>query len=72
MILYIIGFILTVFGLSTIVLYINLFSFGYNFKEYLMFLIKLPEFYYLIIGLVLLNISILKKRRKLWKMYMIF
>lgn len=64
MILYVLGFILTVLGFSTIILYINLFSFGYNFKEYLMFLIKLPEFYYLIIGLILLNISLLKKGDK--------
>lgn len=61
MILFIIGFILTVIGLSTIILYINLFSFGYNFKEYLMFLVKIKEFYYFIIGFILLNIWILKK-----------
>lgn len=59
--LFLIGFGLTVLGFSTIILYINLFSFGYNLKEYFDFLIKLPEFYYLIIGFVLLNVSILKK-----------
>lgn len=46
------------------ILYINLFGFGYNLKEYLGYIIKLPEFYYLIIGFILLNISIMSKGDK--------
>ena len=51
-------------GFNTIILYINLFSFGYNFKEYLSYIVKLPEFYYLLVGFVLVNFSILKKGDK--------
>ncbi len=62
--LFLLGFALMVLGLSTLILYINLFGFGYNFKEYICYIIKLPEFYYLIIGFVLLNVSILLKGDK--------
>lgn len=64
MILFIIGFILAVIGFSTIILYINLFSFGYNFKEYMIFLFNLKEFYYFVVGFILLNIWILRKGEK--------
>ena len=59
--LFITGFGFMIIGFSTIILYINLFSFGYNFKEYMNCIIKLPESYYLLIGFILINISILKK-----------
>lgn len=62
--LFLLGFGLMVVGFSTLILYINLFSFGYNFKEYVTFVLKLPEFYYLIIGFILLNISIFLKGDK--------
>lgn len=62
--LFITGFGLMVTGFNTIILYINLFSFGYNFKEYLSYIVKLPEFYYLLVGFVLVNFSILKKGDK--------
>ncbi len=62
--LFLFGFILMTVGFSSLILYINLFGFGYNFKEYTSFIMKLPEFYYLIIGFVLLNISILLKGDK--------
>lgn len=53
-----------VVGFSTIILYINLFSFGYNFKEYISYIVKLPEFYYLLTGFILINFSIYKKGDK--------
>lgn len=62
--LFMCGFGLMVTGFNTIILYINLFSFGYNFKEYLSYIIKLPEFYYLLFGFILVNFSILKKGDK--------
>ena len=61
--LFLIGFGFMIIGLSTIILYINLFAFGYNFKEYIIFIIKLKEFYYIIIGFILINISVLIKER---------
>ena len=62
--LFITGFGLMVTGFNTIILYINLFSFGYNFKEYVSYVVKIPEFYYLLIGFLLLNVSILLKGEK--------
>lgn len=68
--LFLLGFALMVLGFSSLILYINLFGFGYNFKEYTQYIIKLPEFYYLIVGFILLNVSILlkgdKNEKHLW------
>ena len=62
--LFITGFGLMVLGFSTMILYINLFAFGYNFKEYISYIVKLPEFYYLLVGFILINLSILDKGEK--------
>ena len=62
--LFITGFGLMVLGFSTMILYINLFTFGYNFKEYISYIVKLPEFYYLLVGFILINLSILNKGEK--------
>lgn len=62
--LFLTGFGLMVIGFSTIILYINLFSFGYNFKEYVSYIVKLPELYYLIIGFITINFAIIKKGDK--------
>ncbi len=62
--LFLSGFGFMIIGFSTLILYINLFSFGYNFKEYIYYVIKLPEFYYLILGFILMNTSILIKGEK--------
>jgi hypothetical protein len=62
--LFITGFGLMVLGFSTMILYINLFAFGYNFKEYISYIVKLPEFYYLLAGFILINLSILNKGEK--------
>ena len=62
--LFLSGFGLMIIGFSTLILYINLFSFGYNFKEYIYYILKIPEFYYLIVGFILLNFSILLKGDK--------
>lgn len=62
--LFLIGFGLMIIGFSTIILYINLLTLGYNFKEYIMFIVKLPEFYYIFIGFILINISMFKRGDK--------
>lgn len=62
--LFLLGFGLMTIGFSTLILYINLFNFGYNFKEYVSYVVKIPEFYYLLIGFLLLNVSILLKGEK--------
>ena len=62
--LFLMGFGFMLLGLSTLILYINLFSFGYNFKEYINYIIKLPELYYFTIGFFLVNLSIFSKGDK--------
>ena len=68
--LFLCGFGLMIIGFSTLILYINLFSFGYNFKEYIGYILKLPETYYLLVGFILINISIIKiggkNEKRLW------
>ena len=50
-----------VFGLSYILIYINLFSFGYNIKEYIQFLLQRYECYLLMGGLVVELIFLVRK-----------
>ena len=49
----IISFIMMVYGLSYILIYINLFPFGYNIKEYLTFIFKRYECYLFLVGLII-------------------
>lgn len=69
-IIYIFGFVFTLIGFITNILYINLLYFGYTFKEYMQYLIKSPGFIYFILGVILLNISIFvkgdKNEKNLW------
>ena len=49
----IIGYIMMVYGITYIIVYINLFSFGYTIKEYLIFLFTTLEGYLLPIGMLI-------------------
>ena len=64
--LLIIGYILMVYGITYIILYINLFSFGYTIKEYLDFLFTRPEGYILPSGIILeiIGLNIGKDKKK--------
>lgn len=42
-----------VFGFTCFILYFNLFSFGYSFLEYILFLLGRFEFYLFIVGLLM-------------------
>ena len=55
--LFLIGFGLTTIGLMYIIVYINLLSIGYNFFEYVNFIIRRIECLNAIIGIVLMIIS---------------
>ncbi len=59
--IFLIGFGLTVIGLSYIILYLNLIDIGYNFSEYVNFIIRRVECLNLIIGIILMLLSILIK-----------
>jgi len=51
--IFLLGFLLMVFGFTCFILYFNLFSFGYSFLEYILFLLGRFEFYLFIVGLLM-------------------
>lgn len=55
--IFLIGFGLTIIGLVYVILYLNLFSFGYNFLDYVNFIIRRIECLYTFIGIILMLIS---------------
>lgn len=56
--IFLIGFGLTVIGLSYIILYLNLFTIGYNFLEYVKFIIRRIECLNFAVGVLLILLSI--------------
>ena len=56
--LFLLGFGLMVVGSTYIITYLNLFSFGYTFKEFIFFIFKRYECLYVLIGLSLVTITI--------------
>ena len=54
------GFGLSVIGLVFIISYLNLLSVGYNFKEYVNFIIRRLECWNVIIGFIIMMICIYK------------
>ena len=59
--IFLFGFGLTVIGLSYIVIYLNLLSIGYNFLEYVNFIIRRIECLNLLLGIILIFISVFLK-----------
>lgn len=62
--LFLIGFGLTVVGSVYIISYLNLLTMGYNFLEYVKFIIRRIECINTLIGIILLIISINMKGEK--------
>ena len=58
---YLLGFGLMVIGCSFIILYLNLTTMGYNFLEYVNFIIRRVECYFSIIGFIIIILSIALK-----------
>ena len=56
--LFLLGFGLTIIGIIYIILYLNLLTIGYNFNEYVNFIIRRIECWYYILGIVIMLISI--------------
>lgn len=52
------GFGLTVIGSTYIITYMNLFSMGYNFRNYVNFIIRRYECWYLVLGIMIMLISV--------------
>ena len=55
--IFLIGFGLTTIGLVYLILYLNLFSFGYNFFDYVNFIIRRIECLNAFVGSILILIS---------------
>lgn len=62
--IYIIGIFLISIGFSFILINLNLLITGYTFFEYVKFIISSLYFYYIIIGIILIYISIIRKKGK--------
>lgn len=58
---FLLGFGLTIIGCTFVILYFNLMTIGYSFNEYVNFIIRRMEFYYVVIGFIILNLSIFIK-----------
>jgi len=57
-----IGFVLTITGLTYIISYLNLLTIGYNFINYVNFIIRRIECLYTIIGIIIIILSISIKK----------
>ena len=58
---FLLGFGLMVIGCSFIILYLNLTTMGYNFLEYVNFIIRRVQCYFSIIGFIIIILSIALK-----------
>lgn len=59
--IFLIGFILCVSGLIFIIGYLNLLTIGYNFFEYVNFIIRKIECWNFIIGFIIIIVCLLKE-----------
>lgn len=57
-IIFLIGYALTVIGLIYVISYMNLFSLGYNFLFYVNFIFRKIECIYTIIGIILMTLAV--------------
>jgi len=64
------GFLLMVIGITTIILYLNILTYEYNFSEYVKFIIKRGECYLFIIGLIVINLTLFFKGGKKYGIYL--
>jgi len=55
------GFGLTLIGCVYVIIYLNLTTIGYNFLEYVNFIIKRPECWNVVIGIIIIFFSIFKE-----------
>ena len=59
-----IAFLMMVFGFSYAIIYINLFSFGYNNYEYIEFLFTRYEWYLFIVGFFIEIFFLIRKDKR--------
>ena len=61
---FLLGFLLMVIGFFYTIVYINLISFGYNIKEYFLYLITRYECWFLVLGLLIILVTLFRKEKK--------
>lgn len=61
---FLLGFGLVVVGFVHIIIFMNLMTIGYSFSEYVNFIIRRYELFYIIVGFILINITIFVKGGK--------
>ena len=64
------GFGLMTLGFVYLILYLNLINTGSNFSDYVNFIIRRVECYYVIIGFIILNLSLYLKGDKKHGLYL--
>ncbi|MBQ8218942.1 MAG: hypothetical protein IJZ79_04245 [Bacilli bacterium] len=64
------GFGLMTLGFVYIILYLNLFNIGYNFSDYVNFIVRRVECYNILIGFIILNLSMYIKGDKKYGLYL--
>ena len=67
---FLLGFGFTVIGFSFIILYLNLLTMGYNFFNYVNFIIRRSECYLSIIGIIIMILSIVIKEKNRNELYL--
>ena len=60
---FLVGFGFTLIGSIYIIIYLNLTTIGYNFLEYVKFIIRRPECLIFIIGIILIVLSLPKEEK---------
>ena len=68
--LFLLGYALSLIGLIYIITYLNILSIGYNFSYYVNFISRRIECYFSIIGFIILNLSIYIKGDKKYGLYL--
>lgn len=61
---YFIGIYLVSIGIVYLIINLNLLTMGYSFIEYVKFIISNIYFYYILIGILLIYMSVLRKDKK--------
>jgi len=66
---FLVGFGLTVIGSVYMIIYLNLTTIGYNFFEYVNFIIRRLECWFLIIGILIMSFSLRGDKNELYIRY---
>ena len=59
--LFLVGFGISIIGFAYIISYLNLLTIGYNFLDYVKFIIRRPECLISVVGLIIIYFSIPKE-----------